>query len=52
LWNSAGSALVDCIAALITDNLTSEQILSEDYSRIADHPEVGWATHYKRVYRN
>jgi hypothetical protein len=37
LWNSAGPALVDRIAAFIADNLTSEQILSEDYFRIADN---------------
>jgi hypothetical protein len=41
LWNSAGPALVDRIAAFITDNLTSEQILSEDYFRFADNPGVG-----------
>jgi hypothetical protein len=28
-------------AAFITDNLTSEQILSEDYFRFADNPGVG-----------
>jgi hypothetical protein len=32
--------LVDRIAAFITDNLTSEQILSEDYFRFADNPGV------------
>ena len=37
LWSSAGPALVDRIAVFVTDNLTSEQILSEDYFRIADN---------------
>jgi hypothetical protein len=39
LWNSAGPALVDRIAAFITDNLTSEQILSEDYFRFSGNTD-------------